>query len=106
MESTVNDNRPLSEAEILALSTSLSKVGLDQRIGDDILEPVMGIEADYGGDDDYPGAFNPKWRFYVEFSSLSAITLMVALDATSQGNALPVSWLLLLCCFRKVQYTG
>jgi MFS family permease len=34
--------------------------------------------------------FNPSWRFFLAFSSMSAITLMVALDATSLGNALPV----------------
>src|SRR5579871_6739837 len=34
--------------------------------------------------------FKPGWRFFVALSSLSAITLMVALDATSLGNALPV----------------
>lgn len=35
-------------------------------------------------------AFNPGWRFYFAFSSMSAIILMVALDSTSLGNALPV----------------
>ena len=34
--------------------------------------------------------FKPGWRFIIAFTSLSAITLMVALDATSLGNALPV----------------
>lgn len=34
--------------------------------------------------------FKPGWRFFVALSSMSAITLMVALDATSLGNALPV----------------
>jgi anti-sigma-K factor RskA len=34
--------------------------------------------------------FRPGWRFILAFSSMSAITLMVALDATSLGNALPV----------------
>jgi hypothetical protein len=38
-----------------------------------------------------PLAFHPGWRFYAAFSSVSAITLMVALDASSLGNALPVS---------------
>jgi hypothetical protein len=35
--------------------------------------------------------FQPGWRFFIAFTSVSAITLMVALDATSLGNALPVS---------------
>lgn len=35
-------------------------------------------------------AFNPGWRFYLAFSSLSVITLMAALDATSISVALPV----------------
>ena len=35
--------------------------------------------------------FKPGWRFFVAFSSMSAITLLVALDSTSIGNALPVS---------------
>jgi len=34
--------------------------------------------------------FHPGWRFFVAFSSMSAVTLMVALDSTSMGNALPV----------------
>lgn len=37
-----------------------------------------------------PQGFHPGWRFFVAFSSMSAVTLMVALDATSLGNALPV----------------
>ena len=35
--------------------------------------------------------FKPGWRFFVAFTSMSAMILMVALDATSIGNALPVS---------------
>ena len=35
-------------------------------------------------------AFNPDWRFVVAFSSLSVITLMAALDATSISVALPI----------------
>jgi hypothetical protein len=35
-------------------------------------------------------AFNPDWRFVVAFSSLSIITLMAALDATSISVALPI----------------
>ena len=34
--------------------------------------------------------FNPDWRFVVAFSSLSIITLMAALDATSLSVALPI----------------
>jgi hypothetical protein len=34
--------------------------------------------------------FNPGWRFYLAFASLSVITLMAALDATSLAVALPV----------------
>ncbi|OCL11843.1 MFS general substrate transporter [Glonium stellatum] len=34
--------------------------------------------------------FNPGWRFYLAFSSLSVITLMAALDATSISVALPI----------------
>ncbi|KIW07815.1 uncharacterized protein PV09_01735 [Verruconis gallopava] len=34
--------------------------------------------------------FNPGWRFKLAFSSLSVVTLMVALDATSLSVALPV----------------
>ena len=34
--------------------------------------------------------FNPGWRFYVAFSTLSVITLVAALDATSLSVALPV----------------
>jgi len=43
--------------------------------------------------------FKPGWRFFVAFTSMSAITLMVALDATSLGNALPVRKILtdLIC---------
>jgi MFS family permease len=35
-------------------------------------------------------AFNPGWRFYLAFLSLTTITLMVALDATSLSVALPI----------------
>lgn len=35
--------------------------------------------------------FKPDWMFYAAFSSLSIVTLMVALDATSISVALPVS---------------
>ncbi|KAF2146650.1 uncharacterized protein K452DRAFT_348378 [Aplosporella prunicola CBS 121167] len=35
-------------------------------------------------------AFNPGWRLYVAFCSLSVITLMAALDATSISVALPI----------------
>jgi MFS family permease len=35
-------------------------------------------------------AFNPGWRFIIAFSSLSIITLMAALDATSLSVALPI----------------
>lgn len=35
--------------------------------------------------------FNPGWRFLAAFASLSVITLMAALDATSISVALPVS---------------
>ncbi|OJD32927.1 mfs multidrug transporter [Diplodia corticola] len=35
-------------------------------------------------------AFNPNWRFYVAFCSLSVITLMAALDATSISVALSI----------------
>jgi hypothetical protein len=34
--------------------------------------------------------FNPGWRFYVAFATLSIITLAAALDATSLSVALPV----------------
>jgi hypothetical protein len=34
--------------------------------------------------------FNPGWRFYLAFISLTTITLMVALDATSLSVALPI----------------
>src|ERR1700755_2421452 len=34
--------------------------------------------------------FNPGWRFYLAFISLTIITLMVALDATSLSVALPI----------------
>ncbi|KAF2836439.1 MFS general substrate transporter [Patellaria atrata CBS 101060] len=34
--------------------------------------------------------FNPGWRFYLAFASLSTITLMAALDATSISVALPI----------------
>jgi hypothetical protein len=37
-----------------------------------------------------PELFKPDWRFQILFTSISAITLMVALDTTSLGNALPV----------------
>lgn len=37
-----------------------------------------------------PPVFNPGWRFVVAFSSLSVLTLMVALDATSISVALPI----------------
>jgi hypothetical protein len=37
--------------------------------------------------------FNPGWRFVAAFVSLSVITLMAALDATSISVALPVSLL-------------
>lgn len=36
--------------------------------------------------------FKPGWRFYVAFGSLSVVSLMAALDATSISVALPV------CC--------
>jgi MFS family permease len=38
----------------------------------------------------HPEAFNPGWRFIIAFSSLSIITLMAALDATSLSVALPI----------------
>ncbi|KAJ9648613.1 hypothetical protein H2201_000944 [Coniosporium apollinis] len=34
--------------------------------------------------------FNPGWRFYLAFASLSIISLMAALDATSLSVALPI----------------
>ncbi|KAI9748058.1 MAG: hypothetical protein M4579_007323 [Chaenotheca gracillima] len=34
--------------------------------------------------------FNPGWRFYVAFSTLSVVTLAAALDATSLSVALPI----------------
>jgi MFS family permease len=34
--------------------------------------------------------FNPDWRFVVAFLSLTAVTIMVALDATSLSVALPI----------------
>ncbi|KAF2674540.1 putative MFS transporter [Microthyrium microscopicum] len=37
-----------------------------------------------------PEEFNPGWRFYLAFLSLTTITLMVALDATSLSVALPI----------------
>lgn len=37
-----------------------------------------------------PAVFNPGWRLMVAFTSLSIITLMVALDATSLSVALPI----------------
>ncbi|KAI9804453.1 MAG: hypothetical protein M1825_001352 [Sarcosagium campestre] len=37
-----------------------------------------------------PPDFNPGWRFYVAFSTLSIITLAAALDATSLSVALPI----------------
>lgn len=39
---------------------------------------------------DTPPAFNPGWRFKLAFASLSIVTLMVALDATSLSVALPI----------------
>lgn len=39
---------------------------------------------------DLANTFNPDWRFVVAFSSLSVITLMAALDATSISVALPI----------------
>ncbi|KAF2459997.1 major facilitator superfamily domain-containing protein [Lineolata rhizophorae] len=41
------------------------------------------------GSPSYKG-FKPGWRFYLAFSSLSVITLMAALDATSISVALPI----------------
>jgi MFS family permease len=35
-------------------------------------------------------SFNPGWKFIVAFLSLTTITLMVALDATSLSVALPI----------------
>lgn len=37
-----------------------------------------------------PAVFNPGWRLKVAFTSLSIVTLMVALDATSLSVALPI----------------
>jgi MFS family permease len=37
-----------------------------------------------------PAVFNPGWRLKVAFASLSIVTLMVALDATSLSVALPI----------------
>ncbi|KAF2754290.1 MFS general substrate transporter [Pseudovirgaria hyperparasitica] len=37
-----------------------------------------------------PEGFNPGWRFFAAFSSLSVITLMAALDATSLSVALSI----------------
>jgi hypothetical protein len=87
--------RPPSEAQNHPLSTSLSKMELDQQSLDDKLEPVK----DANSSDSVPPAFNPGWRFYAAFSSVSAITLMVALDASSLGNALPVSLSHIPHCF-------
>lgn len=42
------------------------------------------------GSQDLANTFNPDWRFVVAFSSLSIITLMAALDATSISVALPI----------------
>jgi hypothetical protein len=35
-------------------------------------------------------SFNPGWRFFAAFSTLSVITLAAALDATTLGTALPI----------------
>ncbi|KAF2464048.1 MFS general substrate transporter [Lindgomyces ingoldianus] len=40
--------------------------------------------------DSSESAFNPGWRFVAAFASLSVITLMAALDATSISVALPI----------------
>jgi hypothetical protein len=91
MGSTANDGQPLSEAENPTHhDTSSTEASPGQRIGDGKLEPVKDTETT-SSNHDYPSSFNPGWRFYVAFSSISAITLMVALDASSLGNALPVS---------------
>lgn len=40
--------------------------------------------------------FNPGWLFYVAFISLSVISLMAALDATSISVALSVSLIIII----------
>ena len=41
------------------------------------------------GDAAFP-EFNPNWRFYLAFCTLSVVTLAAALDATSLSVALPI----------------
>lgn len=51
--------------------------------------PVSEISAK-GSERSLNADFNPDWRFVIAFSSLSVITLMAALDATSISVALPI----------------
>lgn len=46
--------------------------------------------SSHSSSDNSTGEFNPGWRFILAFLSLTTITLMVALDATSISVALPV----------------
>ncbi|KAL1651229.1 hypothetical protein SLS58_000568 [Diplodia intermedia] len=73
---------PHSEAASIkseALSKDMDLVELkDQSPGSESLQTA-----------DQP-AFNPNWRFYVAFCSLSVVTLMAALDATSISVALSI----------------
>jgi MFS family permease len=83
MSSPVDANSPFSKALELGHSSSSSKEELNKE--------VMNSTRNDSHDAVSPPTFNPGWRFYIAFSAVSALTLMVALDATSLGNALPAS---------------
>jgi MFS family permease len=55
-----------------------------------IEKPVSSSSSQSSSKTPAPPVFNPGWRFKLAFATLSIITLMVALDATSLSVALPI----------------
>jgi MFS family permease len=70
-------SRPVSEVE----------KPLDSDIDAPVTSPGSKPSSEHGSGSE---EFNPGWRFYLAFLSLTTITLMVALDATSLSVALPI----------------
>lgn len=76
MDSAVDDNA----------SGEKSRGGMSEEKNDGNNKNTM---TSQGGIDEYANTFNPEWRFFLAFTSICVMALMVALDATSISVAIP-----------------
>ena len=99
MASTVKKERPLSFApsieEYSYIEETLSQIPPKAKLRDsgiyDVSPPEkeVGSEEKVGREPEVP-QFKPGYRFYMAFSSLAVLAMMVSLDGTSVSVALPV----------------